>query len=201
MSPPEREEDSHRRRPAEKRSEGRRRRERRTVEAATSEDSDSETEAELSPPTTDTDAVAEAVAVASSEALSAAFEPAAESEAAAVPAQADALAVSVTTEVVEAAEDTQADKPTPELIDEADTQRSSAEVIGDVIGALVRDTSGITDSGRAVNDPRIAPKPIVETQIVTEQAQLFARPEAPPVTVVQQDVPRASNDPRGPRAA
>ncbi len=201
MSPPVREEDSHRRRPAEKRSEGRRRRERRTVEAATSEDSDSATEVELSPPTTDTDAVAEAVAVASSEALSAAFEPAAESESAAVPAQADALAVSVTTEVVEAAEDTQADKPTPELINEADTQRSSAEVIGDVIGALVRDTSGITDSGRAVNDPRIAPKPIVETQIVTEQAQLFARPEAPPVTVVQQDVPRASNDPRGPRAA
>ncbi len=201
MSPHEREEDSHRRRPAEKRSEGRRRRERRTVEAATSEDSDSATEVELTSPTTETDSVAEAVAVASSEALSAAFEPAAEPEAAAVPVQADALAVSVTTEVVEAAEDTQADKPTPELINEADTQRSSAEVIGDVIGALVRDTSGITDSGRAVNDPRIAPKPIVETQIVTEQAQLFARPEAPPVTVVQQDVPRASNDPRGPRAA
>ncbi len=201
MSSPDREVDSHRRRPAEKRSEGRRRRERKTAEAAGSEDNEIATEGELSPTTADSDAITEAVEVASSEALSAAFEPAAESEAAAVPAQADALAVSVTTEVVEAAEDTQADKPTPELIDEADTQRSSAEVIGDVIGALVRDTSGITDSGRAVNDPRIAPKPIVETQIVTEQAQLFARPEAPPVTVVQQDVPRASNDPRGPRAA
>ena len=202
MSSPDREEDSHRRRPAEKRTEGRRRRERRAVEAVTPEDSDTATEVDLSPPTAETDAVAEAVEVASSEALSAAFEPVAEPEAAAVSVQADALAaVSVIAEVVEAAEDTLADKPTPRLVDEADAQRSSAEVIGDVIGALVRDTSGITDSGRAVNDPRIAPKPIVETQIVTEQAQLFARPEAPPVTVVQQDVPRASNDPRGPRAA
>ena len=80
-------------------------------------------------------------------------------------------------------------------------ERTSAEVIGDVIGALVRDTSGVTDSGRAINDPRISPKPITETETVTEQTQLFARPEVPPVSVIQQDIPRASNDPRGPKAA
>jgi ribonuclease E len=64
---------------------------------------------------------------------------------------------------------------------------------------LVRDRSGITDSGRAVNDPRLSPRQILETQIVTEQAPLFALPEAPPVSIIQQDTPRASNDPRGPR--
>jgi ribonuclease E len=80
-------------------------------------------------------------------------------------------------------------------------QRSSGEKLGDVIGALVANTGGLTESGRAVNDPRIMPKPIKETILQTEQLQLFALPEAPPVSVINRDVPRASNDPRGPRAA
>jgi ribonuclease E len=62
-------------------------------------------------------------------------------------------------------------------------------------------TAGVTDAGRALNDPRIAPKPVTDTSVSTELGELFATPEAPPVTVVQQEVSRASNDPRGPRAA
>ncbi len=198
---PGKEEDSHRRRPADKRSEGRRRRERRTVETAGSEETATTTEGKLPASETATVAVSEAVEVASSEALSAAFEPATETDSAADIMQADALsAIDVPAEVPEAIADAQTDEPTPEVLAVV-TQRSSAEVIGDVLGALVRDTSGVTDSGRAVNDPRIAPKPITETSIVTEQAQLFALPEAPPVSIIQQDIPRASNDPRGPRAA
>jgi ribonuclease E len=65
----------------------------------------------------------------------------------------------------------------------------------------VNSTAGVTEAGRAVNDPRVAPKPVTETSVSTEMRELFANLEAPSVTVVQQDVPRASNDPRGPRAA
>ena len=61
--------------------------------------------------------------------------------------------------------------------------------------------AGLTEAGRAVNDPRVAPKPVTETSVNTELGELFATPEAPPVMVVQQDVARASNDPRGPRLA
>ena len=63
------------------------------------------------------------------------------------------------------------------------------------------ETLGLTDDGRAVNDPRISPKPVTDTAVSTEQAELFALPTASPVDVVQQDAPRASNDPRGARAA
>ena len=54
---------------------------------------------------------------------------------------------------------------------------------------------------RTVNDPRIFPKPVTDTAVQTELTQLFAAPEAPPVSVVPQHIPRASNDPRGPKAA
>ena len=52
----------------------------------------------------------------------------------------------------------------------------------------------------APSTTRISPKPITDTPVTTEQGQLFWQPEAPPVTVVERDVQRASNDPRGPRA-
>ena len=61
--------------------------------------------------------------------------------------------------------------------------------------------AGLAEAGRALNDPRVAPTPVTETSVSTELGELFATPEAPPVMVVQQDVPRPSNDPRGPRAA
>lgn len=67
--------------------------------------------------------------------------------------------------------------------------------------AVVVDTSGLLDSGRAVNDPREAPKPIVETVVVTQHRALFERAEVPPLTVMPRIIPRAINDPRGPTGA
>ena len=62
------------------------------------------------------------------------------------------------------------------------------------------DRSGLDENGRAVNDPRVAAKPVVDVNVHTERRQLFSAQEAPPVSIMSQDVPRASNDPRGPKA-
>ena len=60
-------------------------------------------------------------------------------------------------------------------------------------------SSGLTDTGRAVNDPRVEPKPVGEVAVMTLREALFGEQEAPPVSVVDRSVPRASNDPRGPK--
>ena len=62
------------------------------------------------------------------------------------------------------------------------------------------DQSGLTDSGRAVNDPRVEPKPIGDVNVATLRQALFLEQEAPPVSIISRDIPRASNDPRGPKA-
>ena len=61
------------------------------------------------------------------------------------------------------------------------------------------DLSGLTTEGRAVNDPRVDPKPVAEVAVVTERGELFTTQEAPPVSVIHRNAPRASNDPRGPK--
>ena len=198
--------DSHRRRPADKRNEGRRRRQRQTVESETAATEVTESAIETAGAEATTAPVAEAapeIEVASSEALSAAFaEPEAESS---------------ETEQVEAASETAAEEAPV-----AETAETSAQEEGEPIAAgttiaeeapaafepedtvperEIHSTAGVTEAGRAVNDPRVAPKPVTETAVSTELGELFSNPEAPPVTVVKQDVVRASNDPRGPRAA
>ena len=203
-----------RRRPPEKRNEGRRRRERvsasqdevLTDDAAADAIRSSETSAE--PVAVAQQAVT--AEVASSEALSAAFgespeeaterhtsEATSESETVAADAgESDETAAAMPNDAIE-------NIPAGDSSDEQSEQeqRSSAEKFGDAIGALVANTSGLTETGRAVNDPRITPRPVAETIVHTEQRQLFAMPEAPPVSVIHRDVPRASNDPRGPRAS
>lgn len=62
------------------------------------------------------------------------------------------------------------------------------------------DRSGLTEAGRAVNDPRVEPKPVGVVSVETLRQALFLEQEAPPVSVVSRDIPRASNDPRGPKA-
>ena len=197
--------ESHRRRPADKRNEGRRRRQRQTVEsdvAAEATESAAETvSAEATPASVEQ--TAPAVEVASSEALSAAFaEP-----------EADALEVSETKEmgetVAEQAPAAEADKAQPEATSlrpaaVEDTPTSTETADTELVEASEQDshsTAGVNGAGRAVNDPRVAPKPVTETKVSTEEVQLFWQSEAPPVTIVEQNVPRASNDPRGPRAA
>ena len=58
----------------------------------------------------------------------------------------------------------------------------------------------VAEAGRASNDPRVNPKPVALVSVATELRQMFDRPQLPPVSVVARDIPRASNDPRGPRA-
>jgi ribonuclease E len=197
--------DSHRRRPADKRNEGRRRRQRQTVESevAATEVTESAAEpASAEAPAAAVTTAAPPVEVASSEALSAAFaEPEAETAAAEV--------VEATSEAgIEDAPGMKTDE-TP-VLDQAEPAATQEPVVATATAEAtvqeapeqeVNSTAGVTEAGRAVNDPRVAPKPVTETSVSTEMRELFANPEAPSVTVVQQDVPRASNDPRGPRAA
>ena len=61
-------------------------------------------------------------------------------------------------------------------------------------------SSGLTEDGRAVNDPRYAPKPVVDMAITTAHPVLFSENVAPAVPNSGRISPRASNDPRGPLA-
>ena len=59
--------------------------------------------------------------------------------------------------------------------------------------------AGLTSEGRAMNDPRVSPSPVQDVHIETARMTLFAEHAAPPVATPDRNVPRASNDPRGPR--
>ena len=59
--------------------------------------------------------------------------------------------------------------------------------------------NGITDTGRAVNDPRVSARPVTDVEVHTAHLTLFPEHAAPPVSIISRDIPRASNDPRGPR--
>ena len=195
--------EAHRRRPADKRNEGRRRRQRQTVEseAPATEVAESATEtAGTEAPAAPAKQAPAAVEVASAEALSAAF---AESET----GSPEVAAGEVVSETV--AEETPAaavDKATVQEVAEPSVSEEAVAAVEteDAVSEEAPEqhiTAGVTEAGRAVNDPRVAPKPVAETAVSTEMGELFAAPEAPPVTVVEQNVSRASNDPRGPRAA
>ena len=148
-----------------------------------------------------TEALTEPVEIASSEALSAAF---AESDSSTASEQVveeqtqTELHPSSVVEAIETAKTEAAKAMVTETAQESDESEGDDGSVSDQPAA--QPALGITAAGRAVNDPRISPKPITDTPVTTEQGQLFWQPEAPPVTVVERDVQRASNDPRGPRA-
>jgi len=60
-------------------------------------------------------------------------------------------------------------------------------------------SGGVAQPGRAVNDPRVAPAPVTEVRIETAHMTLFSDTPAPAVEPPARNVPRTSNDPRGPR--
>ena len=206
-----------RRRPADKRQDNRRRRQRQAV---TTEDAETPavTDIESADAPAANDAPVTDVNVASSEALSAAFssegqENIAESQdeasapqAADTPSEPAAYSASAESSVTGDAQQTEnasaVETPVPARAPEVVVTTASANTIDAVETAVEEaDTSGLTADGRAVNDPRILPKPVTDTAVQTELTQLFDAPEAPPVSVVSQSIPRASNDPRGPKAA
>ena len=206
-----------RRRPADKRQDNRRRRQRQAV---TTEDAETPavTDIESADAPAANDAPVTDVNVASSEALSAAFssegqENIAESQdeasapqAADTPSEPAAYSASAESSATGDAQQTEnasaVETPVSARAPEVVVTTASANTIDAVETAVEEaDTSGLTADGRAVNDPRILPKPVTDTAVQTELTQLFDAPEAPPVSVVSQNIPRASNDPRGPKAA
>tara|TARA_R100000900_G_scaffold13099_1_gene11280 strand:+ start:72560 stop:75817 length:3258 start_codon:yes stop_codon:yes gene_type:complete len=60
---------------------------------------------------------------------------------------------------------------------------------------------GSASTGRASNDPRVAPREIGKVDITTGHPVLFREEQAPPASHSGRVVPRASNDPRGPLPA
>ncbi|MHA7815105.1 MAG: ribonuclease E [Pseudohaliea sp.] len=66
-------------------------------------------------------------------------------------------------------------------------------------GTTAAGAGGMTAQGRAGNDPRVAPAPVTEVRIETAHMTLFSDTPAPAVEPPARNVPRASNDPRGPR--
>jgi ribonuclease E len=59
-------------------------------------------------------------------------------------------------------------------------------------------TAGITEDGRACNDPRVEPRPVGVVEITTTHPELFKAHVAPAAVSSGRIAPRASNDPRGP---
>jgi ribonuclease E len=57
---------------------------------------------------------------------------------------------------------------------------------------------GLTEDGRALNDPRVEPRPVDVVEITTTHPVLFSDDVAPSVVPSGRVAPRASNDPRGP---
>ena len=208
--------ESARHRPSDKRSEGRRRRQ-RGPKLATPEDTASADVAEVRNEAVETEAPAEAAANAVAEAPSQAL--------GSVTDQIDLLgeaANSVSeTEVpseVAPTEDAQSTaeiaepvspEPTPQPVEAASEPQTvagaTAEVKSEEVAEAAQsmqeiDRSGVTPAGRAVNDPRVEPRPIGDVNVETLRQALFLEQEAPPVSIVSRDIPRASNDPRGPKA-
>ena len=76
--------------------------------------------------------------------------------------------------------------------------RPATAIAAEANAAAGDDTSGLTPSGRASNDPRVNPSPVRDVKIETAHLSLFNDKPAPAVTPTQRNVARASNDPRGP---
>ena len=208
------ENESARHRPAEKRNEGRRRRRRgpKPVEATEAEgvvpmtdnasdavESESPVTAEAEAPTAgspvpDSSTQDSDATVAQAPDMS---EAPIEPESEAISTLAPTVALDAEAQTEDAAEPASEPMVSEAVIDSTPTV-AAVETVPDPEPAP-SNTDGLTATGRAVNDPRVEPKPVGEVTVMTLRAALFGEQEAPPVSVVDRNVPRASNDPRGPK--
>ncbi|MEE4202114.1 MAG: ribonuclease E [Halieaceae bacterium] len=94
---------------------------------------------------------------------------------------------------------TQADSPSSSS--EAETAIADVSAPVESVAAVPTSAAGLTPEGRAVNDPRVAPKPVGKIEVRTERSSLFPAEQMPAIAYIARDVPRASNDPRGAAAA
>jgi ribonuclease E len=116
-----------------------------------------------------------------------------EAEVEAVAVKAEAPVVAVTPEPV--VEETVVAAAQPEAVAEAPVQPESPAVEEPVV-ATAGSKDGLTEGGRAVNDPRVEAKPVDVVEIVTAHPTLFSDAVAPSVVPSGKVTPRASNDPR-----
>lgn len=210
------ESESARHRPAEKRNEGRRRRRRgpKPVEAPEAEgvvsmtDNASESDAvESESPVTaeaETPTAGSPVLDSSTQDSDATVAQAPDMSEAQIEPESEAISTLAPTIVPDAEAQTEdAAEPASEpMVSEAVTDSTPAVAAVETVPdaePVPSNTDGLTATGRAVNDPRVEPKPVGEVTVMTLRAALFGEQEAPPVSVVDRNVPRASNDPRGPK--
>jgi len=113
---------------------------------------------------------------------------------AAVEPEEDVSVAEAVVAVVEAAEE-----PTPEPAVAPVETVAAPEVAAEP--EVAADRSGLDANGRAINDPRAAPKPVGTVEISTGHPVLFKDTVAPAVAPSSKTVARASNDPRGPITA
>jgi ribonuclease E len=106
---------------------------------------------------------------------------------------------------VETAAEADAESPTPQEPIAAATPAPAPEQapIAETVAPSEPELppAGITADGKACNDPRIAPRAVGKIEIATGYPALFKDEQAPPAEARTIAAPRASNDPRGPRAA
>lgn len=88
----------------------------------------------------------------------------------------------------------------PDVVAEADKADPASSLPVEAVAANAPAT-GVNEQGRAVNDPRVAPAPILELTIETGRMVLFSETPAPAVAAPDRQVARASNDPRGSKSA
>ena len=82
-----------------------------------------------------------------------------------------------------------------------------ASVVAEEIAVVVEQVAeeqpaptGLTADGRAINDPRVQPKPAELPVIQTSHLQVFGE-QQPALQYIPRDIPRAQNDPRGAAAS
>ena len=181
-----------RHRPADKRSEGRRRRRRGPkTETAATEQTASETSSDV------------AAAAIPAETLVAA---AGTDSAASTDDSSDIFATIQSASVAEVSEDSQSLESAATALASVSSDvdllsDESAQVIADSQTPVETvDRSGITEGGRAINDPRVDAKPITEIRVETAKRALFSSVAFPDAVKIANNPERAANDPRGPRA-
>ena len=181
-----------RHRPADKRSEGRRRRRRGPkTDGAVTEQTASETSSDG------------AAAAISAETLEAA---AGNDTAGSKDDSAEIFATIQSASVTEVSEDAKPMEPdTATVASESSDVDSSSDksepvLAGSQTTQKALDRSGITEDGRAINDPRVDAKPITEIRVETAKRALFSSEAFPDAMKIANNPERAANDPRGPRA-
>ena len=181
-----------RHRPADKRSEGRRRRRRGPkTETAITEQTAPHTSSE------------EAAAAISAETLEAA---AGNETVGSTDNSAEIFATVQSASVTEVSKDAKPMEPGTATVasESSDIDSSSDEsepvLAGSQTPSEALDLSGITEDGRAINDPRVDAKPITEIRVETAKRALFSSEAFPDAMKIANNPERAANDPRGPRA-